>query len=127
MKVYVAAPWTHRTFAAAFAERLAAYGHTITRDWWTHEGGEDEFDILREQAIEDMNAVRKADAVVVLQLAKSEGKAAETGAAIALGIPVIALIYDKPGNIFHRHPGVQMVYTAGAVTDALDALQTKAA
>ena len=125
MKVYVAAPWIHRNVAADFAIQCEAQGHTITREWWKYEAGDEEFDVLRAQAIADLDAVQDADVVVVLQIAKSEGKAAETGAALAWRIPVFALIYDKPGNIFHRHPGVTLFYTHQDVLDALLNLETK--
>lgn len=120
MEVYVAAPWTDRWKASAFAARCEAHGHTITRKWWEYEAGNEEHEKLREQAIADFDAVAKSEAVVVLQLNKSEGKAAETGYAIAHDLPVVVVTYDDgAGNIFHHHPAVQMVKTEN---DALAAL-----
>jgi nucleoside 2-deoxyribosyltransferase len=123
MKVYVAAPWENRESANEWASTLEAQGFEITRKWWEHEAGDEEFDVLREQAVADLDAVADADAVLVLQISRSEGKAAETGAAIAFGIPVIALLFDKPGNIFHRHPGVLMTHTAESAIGALKAIR----
>lgn len=120
MQIYVAAPWTERWQAAAFARRCEAHGHTITRMWWEHEAGNEEHDKLREQAIADFDAVTRAEVLVVLQLSKSEGKAAETGYAIASNIPVVVVSYEKEaGNIFHYHPAVQVVKSED---DALAAL-----
>jgi nucleoside 2-deoxyribosyltransferase len=124
VNIYVAAPWIHKDAAAQFAAQCQARGYTITRKWWEYEAGDEEVDVLQEQAIADFDAVAAADAVVVLQIAKSEGKAAETGYAIAQGIPVIAhLGGNAPGNIFHHHPGVMKVHTQNEVFTALNAIQ----
>jgi nucleoside 2-deoxyribosyltransferase len=54
--------------------------------------------IIRDQAYQDIADVRRADVLVVLNLQKSEGKAVETGIAIAAGIPVISV--GPRSNIF---------------------------
>lgn len=110
MKIYLAAPWADRHEAEKFAETFLNE-YEITRTWWLHECGDRDFAMLREQAEADLSAVCEADAVVVLQTRKSEGKAVETGYAIAMGIPVFVLLIDDTntneyGNIFHHHPGV---------------------
>lgn len=128
MKVYIAAPWIHRDAAAQFAAQCEARGYLITRKWWLFEAGDEEVDVLREQAIADFEAVGDADAVVVLQISKSEGKAAETGFAVARGVPVVVhLNGNKPGNIFHHHPRVLTVNFQNEVFTALSALQTTVA
>jgi hypothetical protein len=123
MKVYIACPWVSRSTAKIWATIVEERGHTITRKWWEHEAGSEDFDILREQAVADLDAVGEADAVLLLQAGKSEGKAVETGAALMLGVPVVVVLWDQPGNIFHRHPGVLMVDDLPEALGALDAIE----
>lgn len=98
MKVYIAAPWVEKARAIEVGERFKAEGHTVTSRWFHHEGQANDstgknspnWRIVK-QANEDIKDVLKADALVVLNLQKSEGKAVETGIAIARGIPVISV------------------------------------
>jgi nucleoside 2-deoxyribosyltransferase len=119
MKVYIAAPWTHKADAARTAAMLEAAGHEVTKRWWEHRevpgyltddhanDGE-----LREQAEEDVQGVCDADVFVLLNYAKSEGKAVETGVAIACGIPII--VVGRRSNLFH--------YLSVVVVTSVDAL-----
>ena len=105
MKVYVAAPWVRKQDAIAAAGRLRGAGITVTSQWFDHGGdpndstGESVPDAeIRDQAIQDYNDVARADYVMVLNLEKSEGKAVETGFAIAMNKPFICV--GPRSNIF---------------------------
>lgn len=109
MKVYIAAPWVRRLTAISVGDQFIAAGHEVTSRWFYHEtsAGGDPNDAtgssspianIRHQALEDIADVRRADVLVVLNLQKSEGKAVETGIAIAANIPVISV--GPRSNIF---------------------------
>lgn len=105
MKIYVAAPWVRKDDAIQAGEKLKAAGHTITSRWFTHEGDPNdptgatvELERIQHQALQDIQDVRAAEVLVVLNLQKSEGKAVETGIAIAAQIPVISV--GTRSNIF---------------------------
>jgi nucleoside 2-deoxyribosyltransferase len=124
MRVYVAAPWADRSAAHIFAVALRHQGFEITRNWWDAECEEDDYEMLAEHAVEDIYAVEDADAFVLLQLDKSEGKAVEMGVALAAGIPIIVVTYGgNPSNIFQHHPSVLLVNSVGDATVALEALE----
>lgn len=105
MKIYIAAPWAHRDEARQRAAQAEAAGHEITHDWWDTEVADDNEVELARCAYNDLMAVRRADVLIVLNLAQSEGKAVETGMAIAwqweYGKPWIYIV-GKRSNIFHR-------------------------
>ena len=105
MKIYVAAPWTHKHEAIIAGAALTAAGHTVTSRWFHHQGDATDsagtsspLESIIFQAREDIADVLKADCLVVLNLAKSEGKAVETGIALANNIPVISV--GPRSNIF---------------------------
>lgn len=112
MKVYVAAPFTHKDEAIKVAEAVEALNHNITHKWWVveHEDSrtpEEREAYLTEHAQLDFNGVVDADVVIMLHLAKSEGKAVEQGIALGLGIPILAIGqrgYSVAMNIFHWMP-----------------------
>lgn len=106
MDIYIAAPWTHRDQAREAARQCDEAGHSITRPWWDCEAGDEETEKLAELAWFDMLGVLQCDALIILNYAKSEGKAVETGLALGLklsdqGGPRIFLIGPK-SNIFHN-------------------------
>jgi nucleoside 2-deoxyribosyltransferase len=106
-RVYVAGPWVDRAQAQYLANVIASKGHTITHPWWAYEGKGEEFEteeFMRTCAIKDVTGVTTADVVVVLNTAKSEGKATEQGIAIARGLPIVVITPgEKPtSNIFHH-------------------------
>lgn len=123
--IYVAAPWTARKDAKAFAKTLVDFGYTITHNWWDYEGENQDtesHEFLCRCAMQDMNGVAKADVVVVLNSAKSEGKAVEQGLAIAFNKPIIIIgeLGSVSSNVFHYLP----CYTWVAdYEDALDKLK----
>ena len=122
MKVYIAAPWVRREEAKAVGERLVAAGHEVTSRWFTHVGDPNDStgvamdpQEVRRQAIEDIADVYRADALVVLNLEKSEGKAVETGLALSQGLPIISV--GKRSNIFQS-----LAYEVESVDEALEML-----
>lgn len=128
MKIYVAAPWTHKAEAAAFASQLESAGHTVTEKWWQHAdvesyprpGSKAEHAELRQQASKDVKGVRTCDVLIVLQLAKSEGKAVEQGLALAWEKPMIVVSPDGTyGNLFQVRYGCTMVRSEQEALDVL--------
>src|SRR4051812_45878131 len=123
MRIYVASPWTRKADAKLYADALEAAGHTITKKWWEHREvpgyldpaiGQEELAELAQQAKEDMRGVLTADALVLLNLEKSEGKSVETGLAFAsaamwgngftqTGVGRFILVGGK-SNLFHYAP-----------------------
>lgn len=135
-RIYLAGPWVHRDKMPEIADSINKAGHTITHPWWKYEGSSDpnkygdnvtafedslSEDFLRSCAELDVMGVKTADAVIVYNSAKSEGKATEQGIAIALGKPVIVVTpAEKPtSNVFHYLPNYTHVTT---VEDAIAAI-----
>lgn len=105
MRVYIAAPWVRRADAIKAGEKFKEAGFEISSRWFHHEGNPNDSagltatdDHIREQALEDYDDVASSDFMVILQLEKSEGKAVETGIALANGIPFI--VVGSRSNIF---------------------------
>lgn len=110
LKVYIAAPWDHKPDALAAQEKFEAAGFEVTSHWIKHHSDAQlnvkSYEIeLQKQAIEDVNDVVQSDVFVILNLAKSEGKATEFGFAYGLGIPTI-LVGERTINIFYYLPNV---------------------
>lgn len=106
-RIYVAGPWNDRHRVATIADGLESFGYHITHKWWVFEEEEENtsWDFKQTCARQDMEGVRTADAVVLLNTMKSEGKATEQGLALAYGIPII--IYGEKEarcNIFQTLP-----------------------
>lgn len=124
MKVYLAGPWIYKGDMAEIAAQFERAGHTITHKWWLIENipeNERSIDLLRIQAEMDVQGVRDADVVVVMNSAKSEGKAVEQGIAIAMDKNIIAVGTrgEVSVNVFHYLLNYLWVKT---VQEALDAL-----
>ena len=129
MKVYVAAPWVHKTEAQEAAAELEAAGFEITKKWWEHrevptyltDNHENDAE-LWQQAIEDVLGVFDADVFVLLNLKTSEGKAVETGVAITLHKPIYLI--GGRSNLFHYWHTVVRCDNVAAVIQALYGLDT---
>jgi nucleoside 2-deoxyribosyltransferase len=117
-RVYVAAPYVARREANRVACELHNKDYEITQHWWDFEGTEQEkgAGFLKMCAELDYRGVRTADAMFLLNSAKSEGKAVEQGIAIALGIPIIAVGIrgEFSQNVFHYLPNYHWVPTVEA-------------
>ena len=106
MKVYIAAPYKDKTKMSKIAEKVTAAGHTITHAWWDVEVSDEKNPTakeLRRQAEADVEGVRRADVVLLINSAKSEGKSLEQGIAIADRKPIIAVgkLGEFSKNVFH--------------------------
>lgn len=103
VKIYLAAPWVERENMEVTARVFETAGHQITHKWWDVVGDEKDSEFLRTCAIEDVQGVLQADVVVLINSAKSEGKAVEQGIAITAGIPIIAvgMLGEFSLNVFH--------------------------
>src|SRR2546430_1117245 len=126
LKIYIAAPWKSKDQMASIATSVEALGHVITKKWWTVEDTKESDPqgpaILMQQAADDLEGVRNADLVLVINSTKSEGKAFEQGAAIALGKPILIVgkRVEFSQNVFHYLPSYYWVNT---IEDALKMLE----
>lgn len=117
MRVYLAAPWSHRADARAARDRIQAAGHIVNDRWLdvdettTTEAQEAEHDVMD---------LMMSEALIVLNLAKSEGKACETGMALMAGLPVISV--GQGSNIFLKLAQVHRVETLHEAITVLDGL-----
>lgn len=88
----------------AIATKLESLGATITHKWWETEGDK-EYAVSDHayHAWQDKRGVETADAVLVVNSAKSEGKAVEQGIALALDIPlfIVGIRGELSKNVFH--------------------------
>ena len=113
MKLYLAAPWVLKHAMPIMAKPFTDAGHTITERWWEQEDKYPDYPSnqdnpeLEDIAVSDFIGVINADALVVFNSAKSEGKAAEVGIGIACLKPVILI--GARTNIFHYMPNVHPV------------------
>lgn len=136
MNIYLAAPWTYKADAKAFAARLETIpGVRITKPWWEHPEMPEYPRVpahlplptlldLREQAEEDVAGVLDADLMVVLQLGKSEGKAVEQGIAHTLHLPVYVYAPERQvGNLFQYLQNVACFPTLDALLLAVQDYQ----
>lgn len=107
MRIYIAAPWVRKAEAIAVGEQFKAAGHIVTSNWFHHEdtgalgdsaGNSITHEERKRQATVDLADVLSSDALVVLNLEKSEGKAVETGIALVAGLKVISV--GPRSNIF---------------------------
>lgn len=107
VKIYLAAPWADKQYARLIGNMFEKEGIHITEKWWEHPETDDIPELIR-QAVVDWDSVVESDAFVLLNTAKSEGKATEMGMALQAGLPVFMLGQKGPksGNIFHNLPKV---------------------
>lgn len=109
LSVYVAAPWAHKNYAAGVAQTIQAAGHAVVSTWHD-EPAVDEEELsssdLAHRAFLDLEELGDSNAMFLLNLGKSEGKAVEQGFAIRSGIPIIGVGCEE-NNIFQNLP----VYT----------------
>lgn len=129
MNIYIAAPWADRALMPDIATRIESAGYKITHKWWetedTPEGFPGTAATLRQQAINDVNGVKNADLVLVMNTAKSEGKSLEQGVAICENKPIV--IVGKRGefskNVFHYLDNYQWVDTVDDAVKVLGIIQ----
>lgn len=122
IKVYIAAPWTHRrTTARSAHRRFTRAGFVCVSDWTTRQLPRNAAinpTVLQMEAVSDLQQLEHAEVFVILNLGKSEGKATELGYALMMEIPIV-LVGPRTGNVFYHLSVVQQVDTIGeAITVA---------
>ncbi len=107
MKIYVAGKWTNKERVSQIMRILESHGHEITFDWTAFESND-----FREGAIEDMRAIKRADAFYLVVSEDMKGAWTEFGAALALGLPCYVQHEGTYcNNIFLSHPLVKRAFT----------------
>ena len=113
--IYLAAPWKRREDARIARDKIVAAGFTVNGEWLDVDvpTGADGYtsppDIMRREAIRDIKNVLNSQVVIVLNLQKSEGKAVETGIALATGKGII-IVGTERLNVF-QYLDIPMVET----------------
>jgi len=107
IKVYLACPWKNKAEAKLAKAQLEEAGLEVTSRWIELHGDKEKDDptnipYFEEEAKHDVQDVFAADILILLNIQKSEGKAVETGLALAWGKPVI--LVGERSNIFHYLP-----------------------
>ena len=107
MKIYLAAKWSRMAEMASIGDTLKGLGQDITSQWiyFAEEGKTRE-----ENAVMDMEDVRKADAIICYTHPRNEpqpggGRHTEFGLAVAWGKRLF--IVGPQEQIFHWLPGVK--------------------
>ncbi len=116
--VYLAAPWVRRIQARIARRALQDAGYVVTSRWL------DVDETKTTQAAEaqnDFDDLVQCDALVVLNLEKSEGKAVEQGIALGRKMPIIA-VGEERLNVFQHLPRIKLVPTLDAAIVELDRL-----
>lgn len=105
MRVYLAAPWSHKAVAHEARAFMRVCGIPVISSWT--EQAEDAT-ASREHAESDWAELERANVLVLLNLGKSDGKASEMGGALMAHKRVI-VVGGKEGNIFYHLPQVEHV------------------
>ena len=116
--IYIAAPWIYRAEAAAAADYLTSQGFTITSRWIRGHGNTNDPLKLQEDARHDLTDLCNSEALVLLNLGLSDGKATELGMAIMRNMRIV-VVGSKNGNIFYHLLQVTNVNTLAEVPKAL--------
>jgi len=115
MKFYIAARFAQKAKVRKLYKVLKCKGHSITTDWTLHKNlkpYDENGEIAKEYAIEDMNGVINSDVFIfITSEITGSGSAGELGAAILsqvkLGKPKIYVVGKHMGNnLFYFHPAV---------------------
>lgn len=134
MNVYVASSFARKPCVRAMHDLLRAAGHSISHDWTPEDATpylderlrEDLHRYLRRGAKEDLDAVLRSHALVVLHDDRGRGMASEFGAALAKGIPCIVVgarvATGEMRNVFYYLPEVIHVDEPEDAISALHAL-----
>lgn len=120
--LYIAAPFLCREQAREAKRFFQDAGFAVTSRWIdTHSTIEDiqnpeNITFLQTRAVHDVQDVYQADILVLLNIQTSEGKAVETGLALAWQKPII--IVGQRSNIFHFLP-IPIVSTLNAAVELI--------
>ena len=112
MRVYLAGPWVRRDEVRAAREHVRAAGFTVDCRWIDFDATQHDENaevVMSREALNDVEDILESDALMVLNLEKSEGKAVEQGIAFSRGIPVV--VVGPFSNVFQRLQGFARVDT----------------
>ena len=130
--IYIAAPWIKGGDALEARNLLVRAGIEVTSRWLDRVKGNTDpsYDYTKDptytapdakvEAQKDIEDVMRADAVVVINSAKSEGKAVEQGIALAHGIPII-VVGERTNTFQYFDP--PKVSVVGSVEDAIELIR----
>jgi nucleoside 2-deoxyribosyltransferase len=117
--VYLAGPWANRDSVRIARERFRSVGIQVNSQWLDvpiiEGAGNDAASQasagynMADEAHRDLDDIDHSDLMVVMNLSKSEGKAVETGIALAKEMQVI--VVGERSNVFHYLPQVIVVET----------------
>jgi nucleoside 2-deoxyribosyltransferase len=130
MKVYIATKFENQNEFRKAKALLEANGHTITHDWTSEdavpEAEEAKKQFLHEAACKDAMGVAEADAFVLLVTPDMGGAYVELGIALTVGLSVIIVGKDNPGNrdcIFYKiKPVAGLVEYVDTIEQAVESL-----
>jgi nucleoside 2-deoxyribosyltransferase len=132
LRVYVASRFKNYEAVRDFAEHCRAEGFVVTYDWTLTDAFDENGVVIDPKGVPDnpkraryfseldLRGVRTADALVLLGQPDMKGAWVETGAALALGIPVIA-VEPLPACIF-----TSLAILAADLDQAMDTLRSMA-
>lgn len=130
MHVYVAAKYEEKEhLVPEIYDWLREAGHKITHDWTNEDDDKvkpDQLNAYHTQcAIDDIDGVMRADALVLLPHERGKGLYVELGVAFARKIPVICWRYEGelPDCIFLVHPDVITVDSLREIIETLEEIE----
>lgn len=125
MKIYVAAKFEEGPLAHETMEKLKSMGHLITHDWTKENdsglSGAELAKYRNKCAMADVNGVRDADLLFLINHPNGKGMFTELGIALAHKKPVIVVDRSKANNIFLHitEPGESTVVEVMTVDEGL--------
>jgi nucleoside 2-deoxyribosyltransferase len=128
MKIYVAGTSKRPELANEVMQRLQDEGHEVTFDWTIDIPNEDSMDAeeLSQRASASIEAVRKADALVLLMTKemRSVGAMIEVGVALGNGKNVLVAELEQGfSHFFSYHPQVWRAHSVAGVMKQLVAIE----
>lgn len=124
MKIYVASKFENTLAVQIMHRVLREAGHEITHDWTVEDlAAENDPALAVRCAIDDVEGVEDADAVVLLMHPNMKGAWVEFGIALARFIPIVVVGGPRFECIFERLPSVAHVDDATGALAALAAFE----
>jgi nucleoside 2-deoxyribosyltransferase len=123
MRVFVSGKVGAEGEIRSLMRTLEKRGHELTFDWTLIEHlrpYERNKDASRSAAIQEVEGVRSADALVLVEHDRGVGMFVELGVAIALGKRAYVVSGESPRTMFYFHPLVRRVASFDELLAALD-------
>lgn len=121
MRIYLAGSSKQRPFIAYLARQIEQQGHEITHKWWVDYN--DDMETFGQAARADLEGIAEASVLVAIldHMEISPGAHLEMGYALALQIPILAIVSDfrtwTRNSIWLHLPGVVVVDQAELAVD----------